>query len=606
MTWEIIFVAALTIAALISFIWEKIRIDLTSITLLVIIMVVSLATKSPRLPDISEILSVFSNPAPLSIAAMLIITAALEKCGVIESTTALLERFTLLGYKGLLGSIVLCAGIVSMFLNNTAVVVMFVPIVLSLAKKVDKPASKFLIPLSHASVFGGCCTAIGTSTNLVVSGILESRGLEPFGMFELSYVGIPIFLVATLYLVLFSDKLLPVRETISSLLSEDERKEYITEAFVSKGSKLIGLSLKDSGLLKISGMRTLEIVRNSISIEIEHFEQIIIQEGDRLVLACRPSAMMAARNLEGINFSDQMGLGLEQISASEASIVEGVIGPRSAIIGKTIHEVNFRQRFRMVLLAVHRRGASLRERLRILRFEFGDTLLMLGTDQAIENLRKSDEILLLDKPAIPAENMKRKMPIAVGIFAGVVLLNAFEILPLIVSAIIGAALVFWTGCLKPKDWYRPIEWSILVLIYGTLALGICMEKSGFAALLAEYMVKSTEHFVGSGMKPYVLLAAIYLCTMILTEVLSNNATAALMAPLALWLGLTLGVDSRPFVIAVTIAASAAFCTPIGYQTNTYVYGIGGYRFGDFFNIGVFLNIIYFVGSILLIPLFWPF
>jgi len=605
MSWEIIFVCFLIIAALTSFILEKIPVDLTAMVLFATIITVSVISGSPYLPSASEIVGVFSNPAPLTIIAMFIISASLERCGVIEFLADGLSKFIKLGYTGILTLLLLLTAVVSAFINNTAVVVVLLPVVLNVARKMKTPASKFLIPLSYASIFGGCCTLIGTSTNILVSGVLETHNMEPLGMFELSSIGGPLLIVGILFLVTFGKKLLPVRETLMSILSDEERKEYIIEAFVNRGSQLIGVSLKESGLLKTSGMRVLEIVRNSVALEGE-FEHVILEEGDRLVLGCHPSAIMKARQLEGVNFADQMGLGVEQIAAHEGAIVEAVVGPNSSLVGKTIREINFRQRYRMVLLAVHRRGANLREKLGILRFEFGDTLLLMGTEIAIEKLRRGDDLILLDKPMIPAQDMRRKIPLALGILLGVIVCISFELMPIVAAGLVGATLIFVTGCLRLKDGYNAIEWRILVLIYGMLALGLCMETTGFTKLIVENLVNLGGAYLSPELRPHFMLGAIFLLGSLLTEVLTNNAVAVLMTPIAIGLGVTMGVDPRPYVIATAIASSASFCTPIGYQTNTYVYAVGGYHFSDFLKVGIGMNLLYFLGSIFIIPIFWPF
>lgn len=605
MHWEIIFVSAMVLSALILFISEKLPVDLTSMVIFSILLSVAIISKSEKLPNVKELLGVFSNPAPLSIAAMFIMSAGLEKCGLMDTLAQVFARFTPKGYHLLLGVLLFSVGFASLFINNTAVVIVILPVVLSLARTMRTPASKFLIPLSYASIFGGCCTAIGTSTNILVSSILSANGMEPLAMFELTWIGLPLMIASILFLIAFANKLLPVRETLSSMLSEEERKEYITEAYVTEGSSLIDIPLKESPLLKTPGIKVIEVIRNSVPLE-NALNEIVLQKGDRLVLACRPSGMAKARHLEGINFTDKMDLGLKQIASHEGAIVEGVLGPTSSIIGKTIKEINFRQHFRMILIAVHRKGANVREKLGILRFEFGDTLLMLGTENAIENIRRNDEIILLDRPAIPANNMRKKMPLAIGILTLVVLSVTFNFLPIVAAAIMGATLTFLTGCLKLKDGYNSIEWKILILLYGMLAIGMSMEKSGFSQLAAEKMVLWAENFLSPNFRVYGLFACVYLCTTLLTEVLSNNATAVLMAPIAIGLATTLGVDPRPFVIGTAIASSASFATPIGYQTNTYVYGVGGYRFKDFLCIGLPLNFLYFLGSLYIIPRVWPF
>ena len=605
MSWEIIFVLGLLVCTVVSFALEKIPTDQTAILAITAILVAGLLPMAKTLPDTAMLLGVLTNPAPLTIAAMFVISAALEKCGAIEILAVYLGKLATIGYRRFLLVLVLGVAVISAFVNNTPVVVVFLPVVLSLSRQLKVPASKLLIPLSYASIFGGTCTLVGTSTNLLGSSIIEQAGHPPLAMFELASIGVPLLLIGTVYLLIFGNRLLPNRESLTSILSEEERKEYLTEAFVKKGSPLAGISAGESDLLKRSSVRILEIIRNEVALP-DNLREIKLQESDRLILACRPSGFAHARSVEGLDLGMETGLGLETIAAHEGSIVEGVIGPRSTITDKTIKDLHFRQRFRMIILAIHRQGINLRDTIDELTLKFGDTVLMMGTDQAIEELRKSDDVLLLDRPATPAISLRRKMPLVLTILAGVVAIAAFNLAPIVATALTGCALVFATGCLKPKEGYASIEWSIIMLIYGMLGLGLAMQTTGAAQLLVQAMVAVADAVVSDPLKPYILLACLYLCTSILTEMLSNNATIVLMAPLALGLGESLGVDPRPFIIAACIASSASFTTPIGYQTNTYVYGVGGYKFTDFFRIGLPLNLLYFSVSVILVPRIWSF
>jgi di/tricarboxylate transporter len=374
---------------------------------------------------------------------------------------------------------------------------------------------------------------------------------------------------------------------------------------VQLDSPLAGKSVAESELAR-HGVRVLEIIRNEVEISVDP-ELTFLEEGDRLILSCKPSGLAHARSLAGIALGATRGIGLETISAHEGAIVEGVIGPRSTIIGSTVSEINFRQRFRVILVAIHRRGINLRKKIKDVRFQPGDLLLMMGTDAAIGQLRSNSDILLLDHPHTPARSQRRKIPLVLATVAGVVVVASLNVIPIVAAALIAVAVIFLSGTLKTKESYLSIEWSILFLIYGMLALGVAMQTTGTAHLLAELLISIAD--IGAlpeAWKPQIVLAAFYLLTMVLTETLSNTATVVLMTPLALSLGATLGVDPRGFVIASCIAASASFSTPIGYQTNTYVYGVAGYRFTDFTRAGLPLNALYFVVSVILIPRLWPF
>ena len=607
MTWEIVFVVVLLCLTIASFLAEKIPTDQTAVTAFVAILAAGSLPFADRLPNVGEMLTVFANPAPMTIAAMFILSAALDKCGVIKSIASALERLARLGYRGFLLILMVCVASISAFINNTPVVMVFMPVVLMLSRTMKVPASKLLIPLSYASIFGGTCTLVGTSTNILASSKLEEAGLAPIGMFEVGAVGVPLLILGVIYLFFFADRALPVRETLTSILTEEERKEFITEAFVQHGSPIVGKSVADSKLLNRQSVRVLEIIRDDVALRVDDARKVILHEGDRLVLGCRPAGFAYARSIEGIDLAPMKGVGLETISAHEGSIVEGVIGPRSTLVGKTIREINFRQRFRVILIAIHRRGVNLREKMDTLRIEAGDLLLLMGTDPAIDRLRRGDDILLLDHPPVPSLSMRRKAPAVLAITVAVILAVSFGVLPIVAAALIGMAAIFFTGCLEPKEGYAAIEWSILVLIYGMLGLGLAMRTTGTADFIARGLTSIGElGFISGSFGPYVILGALYLGTMLMTETLSNNATVVLMAPIALSLGPALGVDPRPFVIATCIAASASFSTPIGYQTNTYVYGVGGYRFSDFMKVGLPLNAIYFVVSVLLIPQIWRF
>ena len=604
MTWEILFIFGLLVFAIVSFIWERISADLTSLTVFGILLFVSMLTESDALPTLEATLGVFGNSAPLTIAGMFIISAALERTGAIDLITGYLRKLVKLPYRGFMFIMILGVAGISAFVNNTPVVIVLMPVILSLSREMGVASSKLLIPLSYASIFGGTCTLLGTSTNLLASGILLDAGHAPIGMFELASVGLPILAFGSIYLVLFGNKLLPHRETLTSILTDEERKEFITEAFVRAGSDLHGKTAKEGELLK-HGIRLLEIVRHGIAVPGDPRDHKL-QYGDRLVLACRPSGVAEAHSMKGITIQTELAEGLETIASDEGALVEGVVAPHASIAGLTLGEINFRQRFRMVVVAVHRKGTNQRERLSNLRLQAGDTLLMMGSTASIDSLANSDEIIILDRPRVPARSLRIKMPIAIATTIGIVTIATLNLVPIVSAVCLGIAVILLSGCMKAKDAYASVEWSILIIIFGMLALGQAMDSTGASLLIAENMTGLVAQFAPAHLQNVIMLALIYVITSTFTEFLSNNAAVALMLPIALGIAVTLGVDPRPFVIASCIAASASFATPIGYQTNTYVYGVGGYRFFDFTKVGLPLNLICFVVTVTIVPIFWDF
>lgn len=598
MTWQIALLFILLAATLVSFVREKISPDLTALALFVAILATGLL-------EPGKAFSVFSNPAPFTVACMFILSAALVRCGAIDLLSGFVEKSSRWSYPLVMFLLVMVVATVSAFINNTPVVVVFLPVVLGLARRMNLAPSKLLIPLSYAAVLGGTCTLIGTSTNLVVNGILISKNLPGFHMFELAWLGVPTTIIGALYLAFCGKRILPNREMLTSILTEDERREYITEAFVQPDSPALGKTLAEAGLSRSKGIRLIEIVRDGVALYIEP-EKVRLKSGDRIILACRPQGIAATRGVVGIDLISELKLGLEQIAAHEGSLVEAVVNPHSGIVGHTVREVNFRQRFRMIVLAVHRKGRNVRERLETLPLEAGDIVLMMGTDQAIDALRQSEDLVLFDRARVPATSQNKKMPIVIGAIAAVVALAAFEWVPIEIGALAGCVIVCITGCLKTNEAYASIEWNILFLIYGMLAAGLALEQTGAALWLATHVVDGVQSVVPPEHKAIFVLGAIYLVTTVLTEILSNNAVAALMTPIAIGIATQLGVSIQPFVIVVMFAASAAFATPIGYQTNTYVYGVGGYRFTDFLKIGIPLNALCFVASMVIVPLIWPF
>ena len=548
--------------------------------------------------DEKSALSVFSNPAPIIVSCMFVLSAALERTGTIEALGEWFEK--LAGRKELrvLLVLMLIVAVLSAFVNNTPVVVVFMPIVLALARKHDLVASRFLIPLSYAAIVGGTCTIIGTSTNLVASGIAKESGLEEFGMFEVSKLGIVFVIVTFMYMLVIGRKLLPDRVTLSTLFDSNEGKEFLTSVIISDDSELIGKKISETSLSKIRNFRVLEVSRSGKKI-ISPVKEITFSSGDKLLVKSRIEGVVDAGGNAGVELGIEGGLGLQELQTESAVLIEGVIGPGSSLLGRSIKELNFRERYDVIILALHRRGVNLRDKFENVRLAFGDTILVEGSPDKINALsQERDFINLSQSNCRPLR--RSKVPFAVGALLLFMLLAAFKVAPLIVLALGAALLTLFSKCLEPSEAYDAIDWKVIFMIFGMLGLGTALQKVEVIQMLADSLTGWAMILTNI----YVLVALIYLVTAILTELISNNAVAALLTPVAISVAQAMDLDPRPLVVAVMFAASASFSTPIGYQTNTYIYGAGGYKFTDFTRVGIPLTIILWVISIFFIPLMW--
>jgi di/tricarboxylate transporter len=605
MTWEVATVLMLVAFALVQFMRERWPTDLTGLAVFAGLLVLSQLPFENSFPEATKLLGVFANPAPITVAAMFVLSNALERTGALSRVLAKLENVGNLGPRVLLLIMMLGTALVSAFINNTPVVVVGLPVAIHLANRAGVSASIFLIPLSYASIFGGTCTLVGTSTNILASGLLADTGHAPFGMFETAAVGLPLLFLGTAFVVLLAPKLLPDRKTLAQDIREGGFSEYVVEATVALNSEALGKTLKEAGLGPRAGLRILEVIRGG-SPCYEALDTLKLCAGDRLVMAAPPEAVANVLAMRGLQLDVEKSDAGRQITTHEGHLAEAIIGPLSEIAGRSLREVNFRQRFGLVVLAIHRRGSNLSRGFASTTLQPGDTLLLLGADATINQLRGSNELLLLDRPRIPTSAQKASTPLVLGTLGAVITLASLEIVPIAVAALVGCVFLMVTGTLKPRQAYASVDWGLLFLIYSTLALGVSMESTGTAQFVAGNLATWATDFVPLAWKPLLLLAAIFVITSVVTELLSNNATVVLMMPIALGVATELGLDPRPFAIAITIAASASFTTPIGYQTNTYVYSAGGYRFADFLRIGLPLNIFYFIGAVTIIPMVWPF
>jgi di/tricarboxylate transporter len=582
-------VMGISVAALILFVFEVLTADL--VALLAVIAVLLSGVVEPE-----QALAGFANPAVHTIAAMFIISAGLLKTGVVESFGRQLIR--LAGRSPTVVFLVTLVTVVvlSAFINNTPIVVMMIPVVLGISSAHGFLPSKLLIPVSYASIMGGCCTLVGTSTNLVVSGMAVDAGLDPIGMFELAPVGLVMAAVGVLYLTLFARGILPDRETVTSHVSGGRIREYVTELIIRKRSALVGRRVEETPLAR-GALRALQVIRG------EHifwppFGGIDLEAGDIIIAKGPASDIVSAGRTSGVELVPEPDA---RIGAKTHTIAEVVVTPGSRFEGASIREIGFRRHFDVSALAVERHGRH-REREKVVdsRLRVGDVLLVQGDAGAVERLRNEEGIILLE--GVESTVVRRhRAPIAVGITAAVILTATLTDIPIVACALTGAVLTVLSGCLSPRQLYRSVDLHTLVLIAGMIGLGHAASETGTIAWIAREMLAVIQP-----LGPIGVLAFVYLLTNVTTEFLSNAAAAVLMAPLAISTAQEMGLDERPFLVAVAFAASAAFSTPVGYQTNTIVYGPGGYRFSDYTKVGAPLNLAFWILATCLIPVFWPF
>ncbi len=543
--------------------------------------------------DTDDLLSVFANAAPLTIAAMFVLSGALLRTGALEAVGQILQRFAGRYPRRTLVGLLLGTMAASAFVNNTPVVMVLIPIVLASARKLNQAPSMLLIPLSYAAILGGTMTLIGTSTNLLVDGVVRARGLEPFGLFEVTPLGIVVGFVGGLFMVAAAPRLLPARRTVSSLIDIQERPRFLTEIMVPWGSDLVGRKILDVELFKHPERRLVDVLRNDLSLR-RAFDEVDLQAGDRIVLKTPIAEILTLREEIG----GSMGR-VEPVAAKATSVLEALIGPDCRLVGRTLRELRLRRRYGVYALALHRQGGGVGRNLERVELRVGDTLLIEGAPEDVRRLSADARLTNLNAPS-ERSYRRQKAPLVVATLAGVVLLAAFEVMPIAGLAALGVAVVLLTRCVDSDEAFEAVDWRILTLIFAMLAVGKGLENTGAIAALVERFLPLLQ-----GLPPIAVLACLYALTSLFTEIVTNNAIAIIMTPLAIGIADQLGLDVRPFVVAVMIAASASFATPIGYQTNTLVYSAGGYRFADFLKMGLPMNILIGLVTVFTIPLLWP-
>ena len=543
-----------------------------------------------------DALAGFSNSGMITVAVLYIVVTGLSQTGGLNWIS---QRVLGLpqGHNAALFRLMTPVMGMSAFLNNTPVVAMFIPVVSDWSRKLRISPSKLMIPLSYAAIFGGMCTLIGTSTNLVVNGLLISAtDLPGLKLFDIAVVGLPCAITGMIYLFVTHRWLLPSRKPVIS--ETDDVRQYTVEMMVSVDSPLTGNSIEAAGLRHLPGLYLVEIIRNQMIIPAVSPKEIL-RDGDRLVFIGMIDSIVDLHRLRGLQPSTDEVFKLDT-PRSKRCLIEAVVSNTCPMVGKTIREGKFRTQYNAVVLAVGRNGERLRGKIGSIRLQPGDTLLLEANANFLSQQRISNDFYLVN--GIPDSEPLRheKAPLAIAILGIMVFLTAIGWMTMLKAAVFASVVMLLTGCCSSVRALRNIEWSVLLVIGAALSIGKALESTGAAGAIASSFIEF------SGNNPWLALAIVYGITNLLTETITNNAAAALVFPIALALSQDLEVSFIPFVITMMIAASASFSTPIGYQTNLMVYGPGGYRFTDFMRVGIPLNLLFWLITVILTPLFYPF
>src|SRR5690606_35534613 len=491
------------------------------------------------------------------------------------------------------------AAFISAFINNTPVVAIFLPLLLQISRDNNFTPSKILLPLSYAAIFGGVCTLIGTSTNIVVNSVAVKQGLPSFSLFEITPLGLFFFVTGFLYLLLIGIKFLPERKPDSELTDSFGLGEYLTEIIIKKESNAVNKKIKDSPIIKNLNLDVIQITRNNKHSFIPNADTYIY-ENDRLLVKTKLEVIKELMEHPGILIKPGLKWSDALTAAGNIQLIEAIVAPNSFLIGKSIKQVHFRHRFNSIVLALRHRGKLIRDKIAEVKLLAGDSLLIEISKGEIDKLKEQGAFVFLSKVEPPSFK-KSKILISLVTILAVVMLATFNILPIAVRAFCGRIGLVLTRCLTLEQVYYAIDWKIIFLLAGSLALGTALEKTGAAKLVSELILV----IAGSG-GPFIVLSLIYLISLALTEVMSNTATAALITPIAIVTAHSLGVDPRPFIVAVMFAASLAFMSPVGYQTHLLIFNPGGYKVIDFIKVGTPLNILFWILATFLIPIFFPF
>lgn len=585
--WQIGVVLALLVVAVVIFANENIPVDLSTLVLLLVLIGTGVLTAR-------EAFAGFSSDIIIMLASIFILSGALQETGVLDVLGARMLKIATGGENRLLVVLTTVIGGLSAFMNNTVVTAMFVGPVMGVAQRAKLSPSKLLIPMAYASILGGTCTLIGTSTNIAVSNFIVAQNLLPVGLFEITPIGLILIAVGIVYLVVVARRLLPANPE-ESLTEDFEIRNYLSEIVVMRGSQLVGQKVFQSDLSKLN-FRVLKIVRGNLTLT-PHSDTVIAQ-GDVLMVTGKVENLMKVKNTEGIEIKADLRLGDQDLQSDDLKVAEALVTPQSALVGRTLREANFQQEQGLVVLAIYRRGRSLREQLGTIKLKVGDLLLVQGHKERLQSVKRNRGLAVLQEFGSSVLRPHKGYYVA-GFFVAAMALGGFELVPVSLAFLGAAIATLLCRCVPVERTYQYIDWRLLVLIGGMTAFGTAMVKTGAAELLANGIVSVLEPF---GIM--AILAGFVILTIILTQPMSNAAAALVVLPVALHTARMLGANERTFAIGIMLGASVSLITPFE-PSCILVYGPGKYCFRDFVKTGAPLTAILTAIVLLLVPVFWP-
>ena len=592
MTFEMVLAFTILLGVLVIFMLDLYPIDFVAFCIMALILVLGpILGVTPK-----EAISGFSSSATITILAMFVLSAGIYRTGVVNALAQQMVRLAGASEIRQLLTVMIVVAPISAFINNTAAVAILIPSVITLAREHNRAPSKLLIPLSYFSQLAGAITLIGTATNILGSTLTAQEGYGSFGMFEFAPVGVFIFITGALYLLFIGRKLLPERRTAQQVTDNYLIKEYLTEVIVPNGSQLIGNSVVDSRIREEFDIHVLEIVRDGQKVD-HPLADKMLGAGDILFIKTNTAQLLKIKQVKGLEIESEIRLGDRNLTGNQRGLLEVVIGPNSDLIGGTLESTNFRYHYNCTVIAIRKHGALIQERLSQVSLNFGDTLLLRGSVEALEQIKREPGFIVTEE--LKQEEFRReKIPVALAIIAGVVILAAMG-QPILVTAVAGSVLMVLTGVLQVNELHEAIRWDVIFLLAGIIPLGLALQRTGAAQLLADLATGSAQY-----VPPLVVLSIFYLTTVVLAEFISHSAAVVIMIPVGLAAAGSLGLDPRAFALASMFAASMSFSTPVGYQTNAMVYGPGGYKFLDYTKVGAPLSLLMAIATPFFIYLIW--